>query len=202
MKVKICGITNIEDALFAANNGVWAIGFNCYKKSPRYISLKQAREIALQLPKHIIKIAILIDYSKDEILDGLKFLDFIQIYQHDPLLSANKKHMILALQASSKSELPEDCILQEYGFILLDAAKAEDGLLGGTGRTANWNLAKTLAKDYNLILAGGINSENCEEAIKYVQPFALDVASGVELYPRYKNHKKIQEFLMRCKNAK
>lgn len=201
MKAKICGITNLEDALFAANNGTWAIGFNFYKKSPRYVSFEKARKIAQQLPKHTIKVGIMINYSESEMLEALDFLDFIQIYQKDNS-SFDKKRFILALQASSKNELPEDLILQEYGFILLDAPKRQDGLLGGTGRLANLNLAKELAKDYQLILAGGLNNSNIEKIIQYVQPFGVDVASGVEESPGIKNQLIVKDFLMRCKNVK
>ncbi|NDD99238.1 phosphoribosylanthranilate isomerase [bacterium] len=202
MKAKICGITNLEDALLATNNGAWAIGFNFYKNSPRYVSIKKAKEITSQLPMHIIKVGILIDYSQDTMLDALEFLDLVQIYKQSPSVFLDKKRIILALQASSKDELPTSSILQEYGFILLDAPKQQDGLFGGTGRLANWDLAKELAKNYKLILAGGLNYSNVEEAIKQVQPFAVDVASGVEARPGIKNPAKIKEFLIRCKNIK
>lgn len=202
MKAKICGITNLKDALLAANNGAWAIGFNFYKNSPRYVSLQKAREITSQLPKHIIKAGILIDYSQDEMLDALEFLDLVQIYQQNPSLFFDKKRIILALQASSKDGLPASSILQEYGFILLDAPKQHDGLLGGTGRLANWDLARELVKDYKIILAGGLNNSNVATAIKYVQPFAVDVVSGVEERPGSKNPVAVKEFLMRCENFK
>ena len=202
MKAKICGITNLEDALLAANNGAWAIGFNFYKNSPRYVSIQKAKEITVQLPKHIIKVGILIDYSQDEMLDALEFLNLVQIYQQNPSLFFDKKRIILALQASYKDELPASSILQEYEFILIDALRQQDGLLGGTGRLANWDLAKELAKNYKLILAGGLNSSNALAAIKHVKPFAVDVASGVEERPGIKNPLAIKEFLMRCKNVK
>lgn len=202
MNAKICGITNLEDGLFSANNGAWAIGFNFYKNSPRYIPLQKARELAMQLPKQIIKVGILIDYSQDEILYALEFLDLVQIYQRNSNLTLDKKRIILALQASSKDELPASSILQEYGFILLDAPKQQDGLLGGTGRLANWKLAKELAKTYKVILAGGLNNSNVEAAIKYVQPFAVDIASGVEKRDGTKNPVAVKEFLMRCQNGK
>jgi phosphoribosylanthranilate isomerase len=201
MKAKICGITSLEDALFAANNGAWAIGLNFYKNSPRYVSLQKARHITSQLPQDIIKVGILIDYSQEEALDVLEFLDLIQIYQPNSLFS-DKKRIILALQDSSKDELPTSSILQEYGFVLLDAPKQQDGLRGGTGRLANWDLAKELAKSYKLILAGGLNPSNVEEAIRYVQPFAVDVASGIEQHPGQKDPMLIKEFLERCENVR
>jgi phosphoribosylanthranilate isomerase len=148
-----------------------------------------------------MKVGVLIDYSQEEMLDALDFLDLVQIYQHNPSLFLDKKRIILALQASSKDELPEARILQDYGFILLDAPKHQDGLLGGTGRLANWDLAKELTKNYKIILAGGLNNSNVAIAIKYVQPFAVDVASGVEERPDRKNPSALKEFLMTCKNS-
>ncbi|MFO1256963.1 MAG: phosphoribosylanthranilate isomerase [Gammaproteobacteria bacterium] len=242
MKSKICGITNLEDALLAANNGAWAIGFNFYKNSPRYVSFKKAREITSKLPKNIIKVGILIDYSKDEMCDALEFLDLIQIYpsqlnfrgcclrdsrrSHIPCVHScvsnarrlpekssvvgiygpevtflDKSRFILAFQASSKNELPEHTLLQEYGYILLDAPKQEDELLGGTGRLSNWDLARELAKDYKLILAGGLNSSNVLTAIEQVRPFAVDVASGVEERPGIKNPLAVKEFIMGCQHV-
>lgn len=198
MKVKICGITNLEDALCAVNNNAWAIGFNFYKKSPRYISFEKAKEISTQLPVNIIKVGILIDYSEAEIMNCLSFLDMIQVYQHNNAIFHNKKRLILALQASSKDELPPSSILQQYEYLLLDSPKRSDGLLGGTGRLANWELAKELAKDYKLILAGGLNNTNVKEAIQTVQPFAVDVASSLEASPGIKNKTAVKEFLMRC----
>lgn len=163
--------------------------------------MKKAREIISQLPIHIIKVGVLIDYSEDEMLDTLEFLALIQIYQLNFKLPLHKKRIILALQAPSKDELPESSILKEYGFILLDAPKRQDGLLGGTGRLANWDLARELT-DYKLILAGGLNHLNVDAVIKQVQPLAVDVVSGVEDRPGIKNPLAIKEFFMRCKNVK
>ena len=202
MKAKICGITNLEDALIAVHNGAWAVGFNFYTHSPRYISLEKAREIRSQMPEQITTVGILIDPSKDEILEALAFLDLVQVYQPDPSLDIDKKRVILALQVTSNDELHESLHLQEYGFVLLDAPKQQDGLIGGTGRIAHWGFARDLAKDHKLILAGGLHSLNVEAAIKQVKPFAVDVASGVEDQPGIKSHRAVKEFLMRCKHVK
>ncbi len=136
----------------------------------------------------------MIDYSQDEMLDALEFLDLVQIYQQNPSLLFDKKPIILALQASSQDELPEVPILQEYGFILLYAPKQQDGVLGGAGRLAHLDLARELAKNYKLILAGGLNNSNVETTIKHVKPCGVDVASGVKERPESKNPVAVKEF--------
>ena len=95
MKAKICGITTLEGALIAINNGAWAIGFNFYQPSQRYVSLAKAREITSQLPQDIIKVGILIDYSQEEALEVLEFIDLVQIYKPDSLFP-DKKRVIFA----------------------------------------------------------------------------------------------------------
>ena len=202
MKAKICGITHLTDALLAVNHGAWAIGFNFYKHSPRCISMNRAREIASQLPKHITTVGIMIDYSRDEMLEVLEFIDLVQICQPDNSLFLDKMRVIMALQATRTDVLPESLNLHEYGFVLLDAPRQNDGLLGGTGRFADWDFARDLAIEHKLILAGGLNSSNVVSAIKHVKPFAVDVASGVEEQPGSKSPRAVKEFLLKCKNTK
>ena len=200
MKAKICGITNLEDALFAANNGAWAIGFNFYKQSPRYISFNKAKDIISQLPNNIIKIGILIDFTEKEALYAQKLCDFLQVYQNYAPFLVNKGNLILVLRSMTRCELLKHEILQKYEYVILDSPASNDNLLGGTGRLANWELAKELAKDYKLILAGGLNINNINKAINDVNPFAVDVASGVESSPGIKDKMLVKNFLMECRN--
>jgi phosphoribosylanthranilate isomerase len=199
MKAKICGITHLEDALYAAHHGAWAIGFNFYQPSPRYVSWYTAYIISQQLPSSVITVGILIDCSPETMRHVLTFLNFIQVYRSEPWL--DKKRTILALNAPSEDTLPNHSVLQAYAYVLLDAPKCQDGLLGGTGRLANWDMAKTLAKRYPLILAGGLNSTNVTDAIQQVKPFAVDVASGVETSPGIKSASAVQAFLKHCQYA-
>lgn len=199
MKAKICGITNVNDGLLAAKNGAWALGFNFYPKSPRYIDMLQAKHIISQLAPSILKVGIFINTPIGIIVDALDHLglDLAQIYEDVDLPKAYKKRSILALQT-----IKEDAALKDYGYILLDAPKTDDGLMGGTGRLANWHMAKKLSKSYKLILAGGLNPNNVKGAIDSVHPFAVDVASGVEKSPGIKDAKLVQRFLEVCKNDK
>ncbi len=201
MRAKICGITNQNDALFAAQNGAWALGFNFHPKSPRYIEQNKAKHIIDSLPLSIIKVGLFIDKSYDFVarcVDELN-LDLVQVY--DDLLDAPqsfKDKVILSCQANSIDELPEASVLESYGYILIDAPKNKDRLRGGTGRIANWELASKLAKDYRLILAGGLNSNNVITAINIVKPYAVDIASGVESQPGIKDSGLIKNFLKEC----
>lgn len=197
MKVKICGITNLQDALFCQQQGAWAIGFNFFAASPRAISIKMAKEIIKQLDKSILKIGIFINGSLQTFLPLLEsgLLDFVQVNHDYSLPSSVKQRLILAIQANNKNELPKSSVLNSFGALLLDAPKDQAGLYGGTGRLANWDLAHSIARDYRLILAGGLSSDNCRSACEAVQPFALDVASSVERTVREKDHNLIQGFI-------
>ncbi|MDF3055125.1 MAG: trpF [Gammaproteobacteria bacterium] len=196
-KAKICGITNLDDALCAAKNGAWAIGFNFYRASPRYISPQAAKKIISDLPSHILKVGIFIDEPANVIINTLNItgLDFAQVYEDLQVPESDKKRMILVIQASSEQDLPPQSIMQAYAYILVDAPKSSDGLLGGTGRLANWPLAHELAQNYQLILAGGLNPTNVSKAIHSVRPFAVDVASGVEKSPGIKDQVLVREFI-------
>ena len=202
MRAKICGITNQNDAIFSLQNGAWALGFNFYAKSPRYIEQHLAKEIINRLSASVVKVGLFIDESYDFIANSVDELglDLVQVYNQLDAPHSFKEKTILALQANSMNELPKAHILQSYGYILLDAPKTQNGLKGGTGRFANWDLANRLAKDYRLILAGGLNPENVQIAINKVNPYAVDVASGVESSTAIKNHQRIKQFLGECKH--
>jgi phosphoribosylanthranilate isomerase len=193
MKIKICGLTNFEDAEHCEQLGAWALGFNFYPKSPRYISKTAAKEIIKALPKSTLKVGIYINESYDTLLQHIDDLglDLVQVYTPlNDAPSSFKDRVILSLQASTKSDLPSASILGSYRYILLDAPK-KDGLLGGTGRRANWVLAETMAREYPLILAGGLNATNVRDAIQAVNPYAVDLASGVEQAPGIKDKSQI-----------
>lgn len=204
MRAKICGITKLEDALFAVSHGVWALGFNFCGDSPRCISEDAAKGIIEALPKNVIKVGIFVNEMGHEVVRKMEAvgLDFGQVYGDVDVELCYKRKMILALQAASRDELPAHEVMGAYGYILLDAPKAKDGLFGGTGRLANWELAAELAKEYKLILAGGLNGGNVAEAIRAVRPFAVDVASGVEASPGVKSEVLVKEFLTVCDHEK
>ena len=198
MRAKICGITTLEDGLFAAQAGAWALGFNFYSPSPRYIEPEKARRIISQLPKQVLKVGIFIGHTVDFIrktLDAVG-LDLAQVYEDLEAPSTLKeRRMIFEVQAATSADLPMAPILQQYAYILLDASKGSDGIIGGTGRLGNWELAADMAKNYQLILAGGLTLSNVALAHTLVNPYAMDVASGVENAPGIKDPHLVERFI-------
>ncbi len=204
MRAKICGITRLQDALYAVEHGAWALGFNFYQKSPRYITFAAAKQLILQLPTNVLKVGIFIEESDEAIENQMQALqlDFAQVYIHKQRSPALMKKMLLGLQVASVQDLPDESILNAYAAILLDAPKDRDELWGGTGRKSNWVLASELAKRHRLILAGGLTAEQLHSVIETVQPYAVDVASGIEVAPGQKDASLLQVFLGACHGSK
>lgn len=203
MKVKICGITRIEDALCAVESGAWAIGFIFYKKSPRYIEPLKVKEINNLIPEYIRKIGVFVNSSLEEMLKVAEIsgINTFQLHgEESPEICLNlPKEVIKAFRPENESDLQQ---IEKYktNTFLIDAKVS--GAYGGTGKTSDWKLAKQ-AKEYgNIILAGGINSENIIRAIKEVQPFAIDLSSSVEISPGIKDHSKIKEIFNLIKEIK
>lgn len=197
MRAKICGITQIEDALLAAAQGAWAVGFNFYPKSPRYIAPENAHKIIQRLPDSILKVGLVIDTPVSEyenLLDKVG-LSLLQVYASVDVSNALKKRMIYCLHANQSSHLPEETVLNQFGYLLLDAPREHDGLLGGTGRLSNWDIARMLSPKYRLILAGGLTPLNVHHAIQQIKPYAVDVASGVQSEPGKLDRALLDDFL-------
>ncbi|MBI5682259.1 MAG: phosphoribosylanthranilate isomerase [Deltaproteobacteria bacterium] len=212
IKVKICGITNIKDALAAAEYGADALGFIFYKKSPRCVDVKTVRKIVKALPPFITAVGVFVNETKDKInkIVDEAGLDVIQLHGNEPPEFCNslKKNVIKAFRISNLKSQISNLKLQEYNVsaFLLDTFK--EGVEGGTGETFNWVLAKK-AKGFacprmslsggRIILAGGLTPENVAEAIRIVKPYAVDVSSNVEKKPGKKDLKKLKKFIERAK---
>ncbi len=200
MQVKICGITNIKDALCAAENGTAAVGFIFYPPSPRYIDPQKAREIIDGLRDNPVKVGVFVNETAEEIIRIYECcrLDMIQLHgDESPEFCRQfpKGRVIKALELKN----PEDLIkaaMYDVAAILVDSRHA--GLYGGTGKTSNWELAGMVTKP--LILSGGLNEGNVVEALRMVNPAALDVNSGVESSPGKKDHAKIGRIMQIIKD--
>ncbi|MCX7115789.1 MAG: phosphoribosylanthranilate isomerase [Gammaproteobacteria bacterium] len=203
MRAKICGITRVEDVQLAIEKGAWALGFNFYAASARYIEPQKAKLLIEHLPKDSVKIGVVIGYSEAEQLNLMQTLslDYLQVYSHIERPLDVTQRMILSLQVDNEAALPDPSVLQSYAAILLDAPKTADGLYGGTGRASNWALAVKLAKTYPLILAGGLQPQNVAQAIAAVHPYAVDVASGIESEPGIKDPIRMSQFLEECQRV-
>ena len=210
VKIKFCGITNPKDALWASNLGVDYIGINFVKSSPRKVSVKQAQKIINSIPEFVKTVLVFANQDIKEILKISKRIkpDYIQLHGDEDLdfikrLNENGVNIIKTVKIGEGEEDFQN--YQEYSdfvsFFLLDR-KSE--LLGGTGESFNWDKAIRFKEKINkpFFLAGGLNPENVKDAIEKVKPFGVDVASGIEKFPRSKDYKKMQEFIRNVQKAK
>jgi len=192
-QIKICGITNEEDALHAAGCGAAALGFIFYPLSPRYVKPEDARKIVSVLPDELVKVGVFVNENVAEIKRVMEYcgLDMIQLHGDESPEFCRK---FPAFQIIKAVELENDNDLNhaysyEVAAILVDSR--HDGLYGGTSRKANWKLACRTKNKKPLILSGGLNEENIAEALHTVAPAALDINSGVESEPGKKDHAKL-----------
>ena len=200
-RVKICGITNLEDALAAANMGADALGFNFYKKSPRYISPGEAAKIVNKLPAGLIKVGVFVNEALENIVAvaSTAGLSAIQLHGDESpefvreLAKSTELEIIRALRVSPSFD-SRDVLKYDANAILLDAySKAE---YGGTGETFDWGIARHVQELVpKMYLAGGLAPENVGEAIRTVKPFAVDACSCLERVKGLKDHIKVQAFI-------
>ena len=198
VRVKICGITNVEDALLACELGAHAIGLNFYEKSPRCISPFTASKIIQKMPPFVTPVGVFVNWQAAPVASLAKALGLAaaQLHGDEPpkLVSevAKKVPVIKALHAGKGSALPPFARYRGVTAFLLDAPHS--GQYGGTGGTADWTMAEAAAKSHRILLAGGLTPENVAEAILAVRPYAVDVTSGVETKPGKKDPEKLRAF--------
>ena len=195
MQVKICGITNMEDAQCVAENWAAAVGFIFHPPSPRYIEPQKAAEINRLLLQNLVKVGVFVN-QKEEVVHRIYEdcrLDMIQLHGDESPEFCRQfpgDRIIKALELKNEEDLKK-AALYDVAAILVDSRHA--GLYGGTGKTSNWMLARQISQP--LILSGGIKEENVLEAIRMVSPAALDINSGVESSPGKKDHVKIARIM-------
>ncbi|MDA8170227.1 MAG: phosphoribosylanthranilate isomerase [Nitrospiraceae bacterium] len=201
VKVKICGITNFDDALAAAEFGADALGFVFYKKSPRHIAPDKAAQIIFRLPPFVSTVGVFVDEKKKEIekiMDRLG-LDAAQFHGHEPPEACEiPRRTIKAIRVKELTDLEPMRHYRVSAFLLDTFTKDAPG---GTGQIFNWSIAVDAKPFGKIILAGGLTPENVAEAIRMVKPYGVDVSSGVELEPGIKNHEKLRLFIQRAKEA-
>ncbi len=200
-RIKICGITRLEDALEASRLGVDAVGFVFYEKSPRYIEAQKAAAIIRQLPPFVSAVGLFVNPTQSYIAEILQTvpLGVIQLHGDETpdFCEAQRRRVLKAIPVSGSDDLK-----RATGFncpLLLDA-KAPTGVYGGTGTSFDWSLLHDFKHDYPLTLAGGLNVDNVHEALSVRQWFALDVSSGIELSPGIKDAEKMRAFVNAVNN--
>lgn len=197
VRSKICGITRIEDALAAIDAGADAIGFVFYAKSPRAVTVVQAREIIAALPPFVTTVGLFVNCSRCELTEILEVvpLDLLQFHGDETAAECDGYHRpyIKALRVQAGDDIAARCrAYPNASGILLDTYVA--GVPGGTGEAFDWSLIpKSLSKP--IILAGGLTPANVAQAIAQVRPYAVDVSGGVEAGKGIKDHDKIRAFM-------
>jgi phosphoribosylanthranilate isomerase len=188
MMVKICGITNRDDAMAAVEAGASAIGFNFYRESPRYLSPSGASLIAEKIPANVWKVGIFVSERAESISKIALHvgLDVAQLYG---LSEARGIRVWRACRSDDdiNSGLKDDRV----EALLLDSPSEHE--YGGTGRTFDWKRAKGLAK--NTVIAGGLDASNVHRAIEEACPWGVDACSRLEKSPGLKDHEKMREFI-------
>ena len=200
VKVKICGITNLEDALAAADAGADALGFVFYPESPRFIDPGKARAIIARLPAFITSVGVFVDESEDLIRriireGGVQVLQFHG--SESPILCTRFREKVVKAIRIKDEESIREMQMYDVDTFLLDTMV--EGIRGGTGKTFNWKYAEMAKEHGRIILSGGLNASNVGEAIRRVRPYGVDVSSGVEISPGKKDHNKIMEFVREAK---
>ncbi len=201
-RIKICGITTLDDARCAVAAGADALGFVFYPKSPRYITAAAAGKIVAALPPFVATVGLFVNMADSKIQQTMETARLNVVQLHG-------------------DELPEDCLIPGYPVVKAVRVKSTDSLngidryqvsallldawndenYGGTGEKFDWQLAKTFTADCPVILAGGLNPDNVAAAIGTVHPYAVDVSSGVEASPGKKDHDKIYQFIQQVRQA-
>ncbi len=204
MKVKVCGITSYEDAAMVLDQGVDALGFNFFPPSPRYISPVDARAIIRRISPFVVTVGLFVNVTEQNQISGMARIAGVQVLQlhgDEPpeyCQGLSDWPLIKAIRIG-KEGIPENLEKYPVQGILLDA-KA-DALFGGTGNSFDWNLARNIQCPCPIILAGGLRPDNVRQAIRIVEPYAVDVCSGVESAPGKKDAAKMMEFIEEVRHA-
>jgi phosphoribosylanthranilate isomerase len=208
--VKICGMTNLEDALVAVEAGADAVGFVFYEKSPRYVSVETVREIVEKLPERVDRIGVFVNEQPEKVSDvaqkaGLTAVQFHGDEWRSPRGCSVNRDAFFCLPISEMVRNPQTTVhslrnIENFpnlvGF-LLDSGTAEQR--GGTGKAFAWGesywFVESLKTLHRIVIAGGLTPSNVGQAVGYLQPWGVDVASGVEARPGKKDPEKVRAFV-------
>lgn len=205
VRVKICGITNDADATAAVELGASALGFNFYEKSPRVVAPADAWAIRQTLPSEVQAVGVFVDWKPTAVVALAQALQLSAVQLHGDEcprhagFCARKVSVIKAFRVGEEFSFARAAKFRSASYFLLDAVVM--GRYGGTGHTTNWDAARKIAGKRPIFLAGGLTPDNVADAIRYVRPYGVDVASGVESKPGKKDHGKMKEFFAEVARA-
>jgi phosphoribosylanthranilate isomerase len=210
--VKICGMTNLEDALVAVEAGADAVGFVFYEKSPRNVTVEAAREIVEKLPGSVEKVGVFVNEGPERVsaIAGEVGLTAVQFHgdehQNPEMFAINRKSfycipadwVAMSWQKKGKAFGSFMALPKNLGAVMLDSGTSQQQR-GGTGRAFDWREAKAwvsaLGQLYPIVIAGGLTPENVGDAMEILKPWGVDVVSGVEARPGKKDPEKVRAFV-------
>ncbi len=199
---KVCGMTKVEDAKFAADSGADAIGL-IFAESPRKVDVGRAKEISASLPDSVWKVGVFVNEGTERVREvaSLVGLDLIQLHgdegPDDVLLLRDLGFTVIKAMRVKDEHSLREMELFEPDFFLLDAWR--DGVYGGTGERFEWGAAKELRGRANIVVSGGLNSENVRDAIEFFEPFGVDASSSLETRPGVKCGDMVRRFVRAAK---
>ena len=202
VRIKVCGITNPEDAIAACELGADALGFIFFNGSKRYIEPEKARDIVSELPPFISTVGVFVNQDLSEIESTVETvgIDAVQLHGDESADFCSKIPFRVIKAVRVKESVDADAVeLYPVQAILFD--KHTDDMYGGTGKSFDWSVLSGVGISKRIILSGGLTDENVAEAIRTVRPYAVDVSSGVEDSPGKKNHMKIRKFIEAVRNG-
>ena len=202
IKVKVCGITNIEDARTATAAGADAVGL-IFARSPRQLEVKEAESISAALPEHLLKVGVFVNEAPEEVVRIAHEvgLDYAQLHGDEgpeavTAVRGGGVKVIKALRVRDEASL---AAMEGYGadLYLLDAYSKD--VRGGTGKRFDWALAKSLKGRGNIVVSGGLGPGNVREAIEFFEPWGVDASSVLESAPGKKDAEKVRRFVSAAK---
>jgi phosphoribosylanthranilate isomerase len=217
--VKICGMTNLEDALTAVEAGADAVGFVFYEKSPRNISVEAARAIVEKLPESVEKVGVFVGQSAEQVsgISERAALSAVQVYPISGAEPGSLSDFVQNVQRRMFVAIPSQRVTAEEGFgfffseeflrctsaVFLDSGNSQQP--GGTGTAFDWKSAaqpvKAMSRNIPVVIAGGLTPQNVAQAIVILEPWGVDVASGVEARPGKKDPEKVRAFVKAVRAA-
>jgi phosphoribosylanthranilate isomerase len=202
VRVKICGITSVEDAFLSIDEGADAVGFVFYEKSKRFVSVDRAKKISASLPPFVFKVGVFVNSSVEKILeicDEVK-LNAVQLHGNEDVEFCKnllkRTDVIKAVGIENENDIVKAMKYRDF-FVLFDTKTPQ---YGGSGKSFDWNLLAPYTHEFGyFIVSGGLNEKNVSEVVNLLSPFAVDVSSGVEEKPGKKNPTKIRNFIKKAK---
>ncbi|MEW6213620.1 MAG: phosphoribosylanthranilate isomerase [Nitrospirota bacterium] len=203
VKVKICGIKNLDDAMAAVDFGADALGFVFFEGSPRYIPHDKVSAIIKKIPSFTTTVGVFVNEKPEQVekIIGLTGIDVVQLHGDElPEMCDISRRVIKAIRVKSLESLdPLKYYKDRVSAFLLDTFTPD--ILGGTGQIFNWDIAIDAKQFGRIILAGGLTPDNIAKAVRRVRPYGVDVSSGVESEKGKKDYRKMKLFIERAKSA-